>query len=121
MTSTKMDPMTELTTDEAEAVVDWLDSHQFKKVSSVGGHLAPFGDSQEVWNRDGTLVRLTRDRGQWWCDLSRSNAKAWLEMDTIAGVMGFESSTPIDRLSELTSLIDDRVFSALRASVQHPH
>jgi hypothetical protein len=57
--------MSTLTDDEVEAVRGWLDHHQFEHVSSVRGDSAAFGDRQDVWERDGTVLRVTRDRGQW--------------------------------------------------------
>src|SRR4051794_6725293 len=73
-------PMTELTAEEARALRGWLNTHQFQTVSSIGGDSAPFGDRQEVWERDGTLIHLTRDRGQWWYDLSRRSTNVWLDI-----------------------------------------
>jgi hypothetical protein len=58
--------MSELTDEDAGDVRDWLDRNQFQHVSSLGGDTTAFGDRQDVWERDGTLVRLSRDRGQWW-------------------------------------------------------
>lgn len=115
----KNGPMTELTAEEAEAVRGWLNTHQFERVSSIGGDSGPFGDRQDVWDRDGTLIRLTRDRGQWWYDLSRRSTNAWLDIDAVAGAMGLKSSTPMERLVHLAGSIDDRVFSALCSSIQH--
>jgi hypothetical protein len=100
-----------LTDDEARAVGSWLDRHQFEKASSIEEGTARFGDTQVVWERDGTLVRLTRDRGQWWCDLSRRSAAAWLDIDAVAGAMGSKSSPPVDRVADVAESIDDRVFS----------
>ena len=111
--------MSDLTDDEADAVGGWLDRHEFEKVSSRGGDSSPFGDRQDVWERDGTLVRLTRDRGQWWYDVSRHGANVWLDVDSVAGALGSKSTAPVDRVADVTGSIDDRVFGALSASIRH--
>ena len=109
--------MSELTEEDAEAVRSWLDRNQFELVSSVGGGSAGFGDRREVWQRDRTLLRLTRDRGQWWYDLSRSGASLWLDVDGVAGALGSKSTAPVERVAEV-STIDDRVFGALSTVVR---
>lgn len=110
--------MSELTAAQAEAVRSWLDRNQFQHVSSIGGDSTGFGDRQDVWEREGTLFRLTRDRGQWWCDLSRSGANLWLDVDGVATALGSKSTAPVERAADVAS-IDDRVFGALRTVVRH--
>jgi hypothetical protein len=103
----------ELTHKEAEAVRDWLERNQFDQVTSIGGPEAAFGDQQDTWEREGTLVRLTRDRGQWWYDTSRVGTNIWLDVDTVAGGMGYKQTAPVERIAVVASSIDDRVFGAL--------
>lgn len=110
--------MSELTAEEAETVRGWLRRNRFENVSSVGGDSAGFGDRQEVWERDGTLFRLTCDRGQWWCDLSRSGADLWLDVDGVAGASGSTSTALVERVADVAS-VDDRKFSALSTVVRH--
>jgi hypothetical protein len=109
--------MSELTEDDTGAVRDWLRRNQFENVASMGGDSAPFGDRQEVWERDGTLIRLARDRGQWWYDLSRTGAGHWLDVDGVAGAMGSKSTAPVERVADVAS-IDDRKFSAISTMVR---
>lgn len=66
----------------------------------------------------GTRFRLTRDRGQWWYDISRDGADLWLDVDGVAGAMGSKSTIPVERVADLASSIDDRVFVALSTVVQ---
>jgi hypothetical protein len=108
-----------LTDEDAEAVRSWLERHQFEHVSTVGGDSAPFGDRQDIWERRDTLFRVTRDRGQWWYDLSRSGAEIWLDVDGVAGAMGSKSTEPVERVADVASSIDDRVFEALSSIVRH--
>jgi hypothetical protein len=110
--------MSELADEEVAAVQSWLDRHQFEHVSSVGGDSEGFGDRQDVWERDRTLLRITRDRGQWWYDLSRSGTNVWLDVDGVAGAMGFKSTAPVERVADVASSIDDRVFVALSTVVR---
>jgi hypothetical protein len=105
--------------EEAEGVRKWLDQHLFDHVLSRGGDSAGFGDSQDVWVGDGTLVRLTRDRGQWSCDLSRSGSDVWLDVDRIAAAMGLDSTVPVQRVAELVGSMNDRVFRVLSATLPH--
>lgn len=112
--------MASLADEDAEAVRKWLDQHQFEHVSSRGTAAARFGDSQEVWERDGTLVRLTRDRaGQWSWDLSRTGASAWLDVDRVAAAMGSSSTARVELMAELAATLNDRVFAALSNTVPH--
>lgn len=111
--------MSELAVEEAEAIRRWLERHEFEHVSTVGGDSAPFGDRQDIWERAGTLFRLTQDRGQWWYDLSRSGAEIWLDVDSVAGAMGSKWTAPVERVADVASLIDDRVFGALCSTVRH--
>ncbi len=91
----------------------WLTRNQFELVAPVGGDSASFGDRQDTWDRNGTRVRLTRDRGQWWCDLSRLGSNVWLDLDDVAGALGVKFTDPVERLATAASSIDDRVFDAL--------
>jgi hypothetical protein len=109
--------MAELTEDDAEAVRQWLERNQFQHVSTVGGDSAGFGDRRGVWERDGTLVRLTRDRGQWLYDMSRSGSDGWLDVDSVTAALGYKQTEPVERLQVVTASIDDRVFHALRDQV----
>ena len=112
-------PVSQLTEQEAEAVRTWLARHQFAHLSTIGGDTAGFGDRQDLWERDGTLVRLTRDRGQWWWDLSRAGAEVWLDVDSVAGAMGSKSGTPVERVADVAS-VDDRVFGVLSSVLRRP-
>lgn len=111
--------VSELTVEEAEAVRGWLARHEFEHVSSIGGDSATFSDRQDVWERAGTLLRLTRDRGQWWYDLSRAGSTVWLGVDGVAGALGVKVDAPVERVAAVASSIDDRVFDALRDQVRH--
>ena len=111
--------MAELTDEDAGAVRQWLERNQFRHVSTIGGDCAGFGDRQDVWERAGTLVRLTRDRGQWWYDVSRSATNDWLDVDSVTGALGYKQTAPVERVQVVAGRLDDRVFSALRAAVRH--
>jgi hypothetical protein len=104
--------MTEITADEAVAGRAWLGRNQFDLVSTRGGKDAAFGDQQEVWVRDGTLIRLTRDRGQWWADVSRQDTDVWLDAFEVGGALGEKSQLFEHRLAT-AAIVDDRVFGAL--------
>jgi hypothetical protein len=111
--------VSQLTVEEAETVRGWLERNEFEHVSSIGGESAAFGDRQDVWEREGTLLRLTRDRGQWWYDLSRAGSTVWLDVDGVAGAIGVKSDAPFERVAGVASSIDDRVFDALSDAVRH--
>jgi hypothetical protein len=108
-----------LTSEDAESVRCWLESNQFRHVSMLGGLDASFGNVQDVWEREGTLVRLTRDRGQWWYDLSRNGSAVWLDVDLVSGAMGYKQTDPAERVAVVASTIDDRVFGALGDAAHH--
>jgi hypothetical protein len=93
--------VSELTVAAAGDVRSWLDRNQFERISTVGGGAAGFGDRQEVWERDGTLFRLPRDRGQWWYDLSRSGSRMWFDVDDAAAALGSKSTDPVERVADL--------------------
>lgn len=110
--------VSELTEDEAANVRDWLGRNQFENVESTGGDSAPSGDRQEVWERDGTLIRLAWDRGQWWYDVSRNGAGHWLDVDGVAAELGWKSTAPAERVAHVAR-IDDRKFSAVSTVVHN--
>jgi hypothetical protein len=107
-----------LTDEEADALRNWLGS-EFEKVSKGESESAGSDGGQEVWERGGTLVRLTRDHGRWSCDLSRTGKNVWLGIDRIAAAMGYEASVPVVRVAEVVGSMNDRVFDTLRASLPH--
>ncbi len=111
--------MSELTEDEAEEVRGWLARNEFEHVSSVGGHTMGIGDRQEIWERTGTLIRVTGGRGQWWYDMSRTGAGTWLDVDVVAGAMGCKLTAPVERVAYVAASIDDRVFGALLTTERH--
>jgi len=103
-----------LTDREAEAVASWLRSEQFSTVSRLASP-QHFGNEQTVWSRGQALVRLTRDRGQWWCDLSLSGWTEWFDVDVVAGF--FESKEQgADRRVHLVDELSDRLLDPLRAA-----
>ena len=107
-----------LTDDDAEAVRKWLEGHQFEHVVSNRGDSSSSGVSLDAWEREGTLVRLRRDRGQWSCDLSRGGS-VWLDLDRIARALGTEPVLPVERVSELATSMNDRMFGALSNTLPH--
>jgi hypothetical protein len=106
----------ELTEEDAHAVRDWLGRNQFDQVTSIGGPETAFGDQQDTWERAGTLVRLTRDRGQWWYDITRVGTNVWLDIDTVAGAMGYKHTVPAERVDVVASSLDNRSFAAIASS-----
>lgn len=113
------DWMSMLAGEDADEVRYWLGRNEFEHVSSVGGDTAGFGDRQDIWERDGTLIRVTRDRGQWWYDMSRAGTGSWLDVDTVAGAMGYKLTAPVERVAYVAASIDDRVFGALLTAERH--
>jgi hypothetical protein len=111
--------MAEVTGEHAEAVRHWLDNSQFEHVSTAGGASAAFGDRQDAWQHDGALVRLTRDRGQWWCDVSRSGTDVWLDLDVLTAALGYAHTAPVERLKLLANSIDDGTFRGLFTAAAH--
>lgn len=111
--------MAGLTDEEAEMVRKWLAQHLVEHEWSGPTDPGRFGDGQEVWQRDGTLVRLTRNGGGWTCDLSRRNAQAWLDLGRMATAMGSPATAPVERVADLCSTLNDRVFGALSATLPH--
>ena len=103
-----------LTDKEAEAVASWLRSEQFSPVSRLVSS-EDFGNEQTFWFRGQALVRLTRDRGQWWCDLSSAGWTEWFDVDVVAGF--FESKEQgADRRVPLVDDLSDRLLDPLRAA-----
>ena len=111
--------MSNLTDEDAEGVRHWLERNQYEHISSVGGDTTGFGDRQDIWERNGTLIRVTRDRGEWWYDMSRAGTGSWLDVDTVAGAMAYKLTAPVERVAYIAASIDDRVFGALLAAERH--
>jgi hypothetical protein len=75
-----------------------------------------FDDEQQVWERGGALVRLTHDRGQWWCELSRRGWSDWFDVDLVACALGSRSNGPAERIADVIDrFADDRILEPLRA------
>jgi hypothetical protein len=103
-----------VTPGEVEAVTSWLRSEGF---SSVGRVVSPdhFGDEQSTWSRGQALVRLTRDRGQWWCDLSLVGWTEWFDVDVVAA--SFETKDQaVERRVLLVDELSDRLLDPLQAA-----
>jgi hypothetical protein len=49
--------------------------------------------------------------------MSRSGTNAWLDVDSVAAAMGCKLTTPVERVADVASSIDDRVFATLRTAV----
>ena len=65
---------------------DAVRSEQFTPVSRLASPEDSGNEQTEtVWSRGQALVRLTRDRGQWWCDLSLAGWTEWFDVDVVAG------------------------------------
>jgi hypothetical protein len=106
--------MAQLSDEDAAAVRAVVEREQFEldRVTTIGG----FGDEQRVWERDGALVRLTRDRGQWWCELSHRGWTEWFDIDLVAGALGSKSDGVVDRLRDVVgTFTDGRLLEPLRA------
>lgn len=93
--------MTDIGGDEAAEVLLWLRRNQFALRSRVGGADEAFGDEQSVWTRGPARVRVTRDRGQWWCDVGWEPSTDWLDVHDVAGAMGTKLYRTTDRLGLL--------------------
>jgi hypothetical protein len=106
--------MARLSDEDAAAVRVFVEREQFELdcVTTAGG----FGDEQRVWDRDGALVRLTRDRGQWWCELSHRGWPVWFDIDLVAAALDSKSNDCVDRLGEVVGkFTDGRLLEPLRA------
>lgn len=88
---------------EAAEVLAWLPRNQFELRSRVGGEGEAFGDEQSIWSRGPARVRVTRDRGQWWCDVGWSPLAVWLDIHNVAGAMHTKLYSTADRLAWVTS------------------
>jgi hypothetical protein len=76
---------------------------------------ADFGE-QQVWERGGVLVRLTRDRRQWSCELSRRGWRDWFDVDLVAAAFGSKSDGPAERIADvIDKFADDRMLQPLTA------
>jgi hypothetical protein len=103
-----------LTDEEVEAVQLWLGLHQFDNVWSTKSEPGVFPDRQEIWEREGTRLRLTRDRhGQWRCDVSRAGSTVWLDVSRVAAALGYEWTDQVARVGDVARSMNDRVFHSL--------
>ncbi|MDX6254485.1 MAG: hypothetical protein QOJ11_819 [Frankiales bacterium] len=60
-----------------------------------------FGDVQTIWRSSRLLVRLTRDRGQWFADVRHDDWDDWFDIDDVAAAV---PGLPEDRDDLLTVL-----------------
>ena len=106
--------MASLSEGDAARVRAFVEREQFdlEFLTTIGG----FGDEQRVWDREGALVRLTRDRGQWWCDLSHRGSPDWFDIDLVAAALGSKSNDVVDRVGGVIgAFTDGRLLEPLRA------
>jgi hypothetical protein len=109
-----MSNVAELSETEAGEIREFVVRNQF--VVRSAGTFDGFGDEQQVWERDGALVRLTHDRGEWWCDLSHFGWSDWFDVDLAAGAFGSKSYGRTDRVGDvIDKFTDDRMLEPLRA------
>lgn len=109
-----METVAELNDDEAREVRRFVEREHFLVDSTIT--IGGFGDEQRVWERDGALVRLTKDRGQWWCELSHRGCTDWFDLDLVAVAFGSKSYGPAERLGDvINNFTNDRLQGPLRA------
>jgi hypothetical protein len=111
--------MTDIGADEAAQILLWLPQNQFERLSHVGGAHAGICDEQSTWARGPARVRVTRDRGQWWCDVSWEGFTTWLDVHDVAGAMQSKAYGSADRLAWVTSSLRSQTFGALAGFVRH--
>jgi hypothetical protein len=104
----------QLSGDEADQTGSLLVRERFVVESAIVSDA--FGDKQRVWARGDAFVRLTRDRGQWWCHVSRRGWSDWFDIDFVAGVCGSQSIGPVERLGDvIAEFADDQMLETLTA------
>ena len=94
-----------LSASDADTVVTRLGREGFSRVSfrEDPDH---FDDQQATWSDGDARVRLTRDRGEWWCDLSYGAWSDWFDLDLVAGFLESKEQAPEDRVILVRQLRD---------------
>jgi len=110
--------VTDIGEDEAAEVLLWLGRNQFELRSRIGGASEAFGDEQSIWTRGPARVRVTRDHGQWWCDVGWEPSRIWLGVHDVAGAMGTNEYSTTERLGNATSWLRSETFEALTEILQ---
>lgn len=106
--------MAELTEAEAAQVRDWVQRRGFHLTSDLGSQ--SFGDEERIWERNNARVRLTRDRGQWWCELSYRGCPEWFDLDLAARALGSKFPDVEGRIGDVIDKFSDgRLLEPLRA------
>jgi hypothetical protein len=123
--------MGELSEAEGHTIAEWLSANEFTVADQSRD--APFGDQHDDWVRLGLMVRIVRDRGQWFAELSRQGWGTWFDIDLVAIVLGDRSVDALSRvivaagaltddhlLPALTSLRKERAADRLRSARDNP-
>ena len=113
--------MTHIGDDEAAEVLLWLARNEFDLRSRIGGTGEGFGDEQSIWSRGPARVRVTRDRGQWWCDVSWGLSTVWLDVHDVAGAMQTKEYRTTDRLAWVISSLRSETYDALAKTLGSAH
>ena len=103
--------MAEVSEDEVNAVIQWLRTHHFEQSATRAGD--GFGDRLEVWAKGRDLVRLVRDRGQWFVDVGRDGWDDWFDVDLVNYVVDTKEDTVVGRLAAVAAARLDHLLPAL--------
>lgn len=101
---------------EAES---WLRTQQFERTRQLEG--AGFGDRLEEWSDGSFLVRLVRDRSQWFVEVSRSGWTDCFELDLIAWAIDTKETSITGRLSAISSReLDHLLLTSMKPASSEP-
>lgn len=104
--------MSELSPTEVESVIEWLDHAGYARRNQQDG--LGFGDHLEEWERGRQLVRLVRDRGQWFLDVGQSGWTDWFDIDLTAFVIGSRADSVVDRMAAAAEANLEHLLPALQ-------
>lgn len=62
-------------TPDVATTIGWLGDNNFEITQQSGGAGEAFGNAQVEFNRDGLVVRITKDRSEWKLDVSAPGIK----------------------------------------------
>ncbi len=107
-----------LTAAEADVVCQHLESDGYVVQSRVS-RPEHFGDEQTIWAHNEVLTRLTKDRGQWFAEVSREGwGGGWFDISDLVAVLPAFTGETVEVVRQVGFLLrDDTLLAPLRLLV----
>jgi len=102
--------------EEVEVIDAWLASNRFVVIETRES--ASVGFRLQQWQSGDSLVRITRNGGRWFVEVSRSDWDEWFEIDLVNYVCDFRQNSALGRTKAAAHADIDHLLPALRSALR---